>query len=160
MIKQFVPEEVCLKCQGCCRFKEEVGVWLPCLLEEEVPALKKNNYFFSDDKKIIPAFSKKEGIFFCPFLNRSENKCAIYRQRFFDCQLYPFVINRKGKKTHLAVDLNCDFVKNNFKIVDFNRYAEYLLGLLTGQVYKNILKNNPQIIQLYPEVVDLAELGI
>lgn len=159
-IKQFVPEDVCLKCQGCCRFREEFGVWLPCLLDAEVLALKKNDFSYSKDKKIIPALSKEDGVFFCPFLNRNENECLIYSQRLFDCQLYPFVINRKGKKVFLAVDLNCDFVKNNFKTVDFNRYAEYLLGLLTSQVYRNILKNNPQIIQLYPEVVNLAELGI
>lgn len=160
MIKQFVPEEVCLKCQGCCRFKEAVGVWLPGVLNEEEDTLKKNSLPCSQDKKIAPVFSEKEGIFFCPLLNRKENKCAIYSERFFDCQLYPFVITRKQEKVYLAVDLNCVFIKNNFKSTVFERYVEYLLGLLHSRVYQNILRNNPQITQIYPEVTDIKELNL
>ncbi len=160
MIRQFVPEEVCLRCQGCCRFREAVSIWLPCFLNEEIDVLRRNNLPCPQDKKIIPVFSKKEDIFFCPLSNRGENKCVIYGERFFDCQLYPFVINRKGKKTYLAADLNCDFIKINFKTFSFNKYVEYLLGLLNSETYRDLLKNNPQIIQLYPGVVNLAELGI
>lgn len=157
-IKQFIPEEVCLKCQGCCRFKETFGIWLPCVLNEEEDILKNNSLPCAQNKKVIPVFSEKESIFFCPLLNRKENKCVIYRERFFDCQLYPFVINRRQKKVYLSVDLNCDFIKDKFKGASFEKYVKYLLGLLNSQVYKNILRSNPQIIQIYPEVIDLAEI--
>lgn len=158
MIMQFVPGEVCLKCQGCCRFKETSGVWLPGVLNEENYILKNNNLPCFYDKKITPEFFEKENIFFCPLLNQKENKCAIYKERFFDCQLYPFVLNRKQEKTYLAVDLNCVFVKNNFKTADFDKYVEYLIGLLNSQAYIDILRNNPQIVQIYPEVIDLVAI--
>jgi Fe-S-cluster containining protein len=158
MIKQFVPSAVCLKCQGCCRFKEAVGVWLPCVLNEEKDILKKNSLLCSQDKKIIPVFSEKERIFFCPLLNRKENKCVVYAERFLDCRLYPFVINRRQKKVYLSADLNCAFIKDNFKGAGFEKYVEYLLGLLNSRLYPDLLRNNPQIVQTYPEVTDIAEL--
>jgi Fe-S-cluster containining protein len=159
-IKQFVPEAVCLKCRGCCRFNEAAGVWLPCILNEEIAVLSKNNLSCPHDKKIIPVFSEEDDIFFCPLLNRKENKCAIYRERFFDCRLYPFVINRKQEKVYLSVDLNCVFIKDNFKSAGFERYVEYLLDFLNSKAYLDILKSNPQIVQIYPEVADIAELNL
>ena len=30
-LKQFVPSEVCLKCKGCCRYKEADSAWRPKL---------------------------------------------------------------------------------------------------------------------------------
>ena len=160
MIRQFVPEEVCLKCQGCCRFKETVGVWLPCILNEETAVLSKNNLPCPQEKKIIPVFSGEKDIFFCPLLNRKENKCSIYTERFFDCQLYPFVINRKQQKVYLSVDLNCGFINDNFQSAGFEKYVEYLSGLLNSKAYLDILRRNPQIVQIYPGVADIAELNL
>jgi len=162
MIRQFVPSEVCLKCLGCCRFKEADSVWSPCLLDEEVLNLI--------DKKGIPAASLSidrmlqlvpnpngEG-FFCPFLKIEDNKCQIYAMRPLECQLYPFLISLRHKKVLLTVDLNCPYVKDKLNTPEFKEYTDYLAAYLNSPAQLRILKENPQILQAYEDVLDVVEL--
>lgn len=142
MIKQFVPQGVCLKCTGCCRFSQLISQWAPVFSEKEI--------------RLQPA--KKGDYFVCPLLNEDDNKCRIYTLRPFDCQLYPFLINRKDRKIYLSVDLNCSWAKENLNNQPFKKYLDYLSSLLNSKAYRLILKNNPQLIQTYPEVIDLIEI--
>jgi len=164
MIKQFVPSEVCLKCQGCCRFKEDDSVWSPCLLDEEVLSLI--------DKEGIPAASlsinrrlklvpspNQEG-FFCPFLKSEDNKCQIYRIRPFECQLYPFLLSMRNKKVLLTVDLNCPYVKSKINSGEFKEYSGYLMQYLNSSKQLCMLKDNPQILAAYEDVLDVVELEL
>lgn len=98
--------------------------------------------------------------FFCSFFNLQDNKCKIYALRPFECQLYPFLINRKGKKVFLALDLHCPFVEKKLKTQEFKEYVLYLTDFLNDSPQAEILKNNPQIIQDYSEALDLEELKI
>jgi len=161
-IKQFVPSEACLKCQGCCRFKEADSVWSPCLLDEEVLDLI--------DKEGIPAAALsierrlqlvphlgKEG-FFCPFLKAEDNKCQIYTLRPFECQLYPFLISLRNKKVLLTVDLNCPYIRDKANTPEFREYTDYLVKYLNSPESISILKDNPQVLQAYEEVLDVVEL--
>lgn len=163
MIKQFVPQKTCLKCQGCCRFAQAESVWTPYLLDEEVNALAGDGLLpsmISSDKSIRAVASKEQGIFFCPFLNANKNKCQIYSRRPLECRIYPFIINRKDKKIFLAVDLHCPFSKDALGSTPFKEYVRYLTGLLNRKYYRNILKKNPRIIQEYETVTDLKELDL
>ena len=146
MIKQIIPQGYCLKCQGCCRFKEADSIWAPAL-----PYGKKI--------KLTPCDSEVNN-FLCPFLNIQDNKCRIYAARPFDCQLYPFLINRKGKNIFLALDENCAFVKENPKAPVLMEYAGALAKLFNSPQYKKPFKDNPQVIQEYPGVFNLIELLI
>lgn len=146
-IKQITPSNFCLKCDGCCRFSQADTVWQPHLLKEE----KK------DLEDLIRLLDTETG-FICASLGMQDNKCKIYARRPFECQLYPFLVNRKENKIFLAVDLKCPFAKENLKTKEFRDYMEYLTKLFKNPSCKNILKNNLQIIQIYPEVINLAEL--
>ena len=161
-IKQFVPTEFCLKCQGCCRFKEADSVWSPCLMDEEIMDLI--------DKEGIPAASlsierrlqlvthaEKEG-FFCPFLKTEDNKCQIYISRPFECQLYPFLLSLRNKRVLLTVDLNCPYIKDKLNTPEFKEFTDYLAKYLNSSICLNTLKENPQILQAYEEVLDVVEL--
>jgi len=161
MIRQFVPQEVCLKCHGCCRFHQEDSVWPPTLLNEEIDALSKEGVpatLISSSKKIRVASFPKEDIFICSLFDAQGNKCKIYNLRPLECQLYPFLLNRKGGKSFLAIDLQCPFAAEKIKAKEFNDYAQYLAGLLKNPPYTEVLQNNPHIIQVYPEAVDLVEI--
>jgi hypothetical protein len=162
MIKQFVPEDVCLKCQGCCRFRDADSVWSPCLLDEEIINLI--------DKEGIPAASlsidrklqlvpnpSKEG-FLCPFLSGLDNKCKIYNLRPFECQLYPFLLTLRGKRALLTVDLNCPYINKNLNTPEFKEYAKYLTEYLNSPLLVRMLKENPQILQAYDDVQEVVEL--
>ena len=122
------------------------------------------------DKKDIPAASispdrrlhlipnpKAEG-FICPFLNIADNKCKIYAIRPFECQLYPFLLTLRGKKVILTVDLNCPYAKEKANSQEFKDYTEYLSAYLNAPAQIKILKENPQVLQAYEEVLDILEL--
>jgi len=161
MIKQFVPQEICLKCQGCCRFREANSVWSPCLLDEEIQDLldrKMPPANISPDRKIQPIPDPKKDGFICPFLTAQDNKCKIYESRPLECKLYPFLISIRDKKVLLTVDLNCPYAKEKLNSKEFKEYAQYLSAFLNSARQKIILKDNPQIIQAYEEVLDVIEL--
>jgi hypothetical protein len=163
MIRQFVPSEVCLKCQGCCRFRDELSVWSPCLTEEEIVDFADNKEIpalsVSLDKRILLIPNPGAEGFICPFLNTADNKCKIYGLRPFECQLYPFLLNLRGKKVILTVDLNCPYVKENMNTPEFREYAEYLTAFLNSPDQLEILKDNPHILQAYEEVREIVELN-
>ncbi len=163
MIRQLVPSEYCLKCRGCCRFRDQNSVWSPCLLDEEIVD-------FADNKD-IPAVSVsltkhldlvltpgEEG-YLCPFLNPADNICKAYLQRPFECQLYPFLLNLRHNKVILTIDLNCPYVKEKMNAPEFKEYVDYLTVFLNSPVQMEILKDNPHILQAYEEVKDIVELN-
>lgn len=164
MIKQFVPQEFCIKCRGCCRFKEPDSVWSPCLLDEEIQELL--------DKKGIPAASisidrrlhliaNPDGAdFICPFLSSMDNQCKIYDIRPFECQLYPFLINLRKGKVLLTVDLNCPYVCEKINSREAKDYIIYLTDYLNSPQLLKMLKDNPQILQAYEEVREVAEINL
>jgi Fe-S-cluster containining protein len=63
------------------------------------------------DKRIRAVSNPSGEGFICSFLNLNDNKCKIYARRPFECQLYPFLINLKGKRIILNLDLNCQYLK-------------------------------------------------
>lgn len=163
MIRQFIPEEFCLRCQGCCRFHQSDSVWLPSLLEEDKDKLLKNNvppFFILSNKKIRLIYSQKQDNFFCSLFDADTNKCQAYAFRPFECQLYPFLINRSNKKVFLAVDSKCPFVKEKQESKIFKEYIQYLADFFNRSDILKILKENPQIIQEYPEALDFLVLKI
>jgi Fe-S-cluster containining protein len=163
MIKQFIPQEFCLKCQGCCRFQEYNSVWLPCLLEEEIQGLLDRKIppaSISMDKKIQPLSNPEGQGFICALLDIKENKCKIYDLRPFECQLYPFLINLRGKKVILTVDLNCRYIRDNLNTKEFKEYIDYLVAFLNSPSQIKLLKSNPQILATYEEVAKIVELKL
>jgi Fe-S-cluster containining protein len=162
VIKQFVPQEVCLKCQGCCRFREENSAWAPCLLEEEIESLIDRAdipaAFLSLDKRIKPIKNPQGEGYLCAFFDPAQNKCRIYAARPFECQLYPFLIALREKKILLTVDLHCPYVQDKLKTAEFKDYVNYLTAYLNSPSQLRLLKDNPQILQAYEEVADLIEL--
>lgn len=163
MIKRVVREEFCLKCKGCCRFKKIDSAWSPCLLDEEIQDLLDKKIppaAISSGKKLLPVPNPKGEGFICPFLDIEKNKCKIYGFRPFECQLYPFLINLSQGKAILTLDLNCPFVAENLQNEEFKKYTAYLIALLNSSAWLNTLKDNPQIIQAYEEVLDVIELEL
>lgn len=161
MIKQFVPPEVCLKCRGCCRFKDEDSVWSPCLLDEEIQDLLDKDIpaaYISINRRLkLIAGPSGEG-FICPFLSLADNRCKIYHLRPFECQLYPFLLNMRAGKVLLSVDLNCPYASRKMAALEMKEYIACLSAYLNSPARQQLLKDNPHIIQAYEEVRAVAEL--
>ncbi len=163
MIKQIIPRDYCLNCQGCCRFSQQDSAWLPCLLNEEIENLLKKNFppfIISQGKKIRSEPHPEEHNFICSFFQTQDNKCRIYTFRPFECQLYPFLINQEGKEIFLAIDLKCPFAQKNLESPEFKLCRQYLTDFLNNEEGTALLKSNPQIIQTYPGVLNLIKLSL
>lgn len=163
MIKQFIPQEACLKCQGCCRFRELHSIWSPCLLDEEVQELLDKKIpaaYISKERRILPIPNPQGENYICAFFDCAKNQCKIYAYRPFECQLYPFLINLRDKKVILTVDLNCPYVKENLNTPEFKKYTEELVVYLNAPAQIKMLKDNPHILQAYEEVSEIIELKI
>ncbi len=164
MIRQLIPSSVCLNCRGCCRFREENSVWLPCLTDEEalgfadrpgIPAVS-----VSPDKRIQPVPHPDGEGFICAFLDFKQNSCRIYPLRPFECRLYPFLINLRAKKVLLTVDLNCPYVREHLQEAAFKEYTAELAAYLNQPAQLKMLRNNPQLIQAYEQVAEIVELKL
>jgi Fe-S-cluster containining protein len=153
-LKQFITGEYCLQCQGCCRFAKQESVWSPKLLSDEKAKIAP----FSKKVQLLP--NPRQGNFACQFLNQQNNKCSIYTIRPFECQLYPFLINRQGKKVCLAVDLKCPFIKKNAHLEEYKRYVEYLIGYFKQLDVLAELRKNPEVIQPYDRVLDVFVINL
>jgi len=163
MIQQLVPSGYCLKCRGCCRFRDQSSVWSPCLLDEEIVDFADNkdipavSVSLTKHLDLVPA-PGEEG-YLCPFLNPADNICKAYLQRPFECQLYPFLLNLRHNKIILTIDLNCPYAKEKLNSPEFKEYVVYLTEFLNSPVQMEILKDNPHILQAYEEVKDIVELN-
>ncbi|MCM8796349.1 MAG: YkgJ family cysteine cluster protein [Candidatus Omnitrophica bacterium] len=163
MIRQFVPQEVCLSCRGCCRFSAVDSVWVPCLLEEDIQELLDRDIppaLLSLNKKIRPVPNPQQEGFICAFFDIETNKCKIYDFRPFECQLYPFLINLRNNKVLLTVDLNCPYAKDKLNTPEFKQYSDYLIAYLNTPRQLRMLKDNPQVIQAYEEVSEIIEFKL
>lgn len=139
-------------------------MWSPCLLDEEIQELidKKGlpAVFISIDKKVKPIPCPAGEGFICAFLDAKENKCKVYPSRPFECQLYPFLITLRDKKVLLTVDLNCPYIKAHLQSKELKEYISYLTAFLNSPKQLKQLKDNPQILQAYEDVLDVMELKI
>ena len=163
MIAQIIPLGICLKCQGCCRFSQQDNVWSVSLLNEEIESCLEDKIpscVISRDKKIRLKPNPKEDNFVCHFLSIQDNQCNIYPFRPFECQLYPFLINRHEGRVFLSADVKCPFVRDNSESEIFKKHAQYLTHLFNNSPWPNSLKNNPQIIQAYAGAVNLREIKL
>lgn len=151
MLKQFVPNEICLKCDVCCRFREKNSVYAPKFLPEETKQ-------FGDRflQNLSPACN---GEFICQFFSPATNTCTIYNQRPLDCRLYPLMItyDKDYENIILCLDTKCPYIKDSRQppVIShkLNEYTEYVEGFLKKQ---NLPHNFVMLYQ--PDTIALAAI--
>lgn len=145
-IKQFISEDICLKCKGCCRFSEEDSIWQPSVLDDEMKIISKDKVGILSQKISSLPFQDH---FICSFFDTESNRCKIYNQRPFECRLYPFLINKTNDAIYLSVDLDCPFIKDKLDNKDCKNYINYLVSFLSLPVVSFAIKQNPHIFTDY-----------
>jgi len=161
MIKQFVTQKACLECPGCCRFSQSDSAWSPCLLKEEIKTLARKGVppaliTLTQRIRLLPF--KDEETFFCSLFNPKGNRCQIYSFRPFECQLYPFLINRRGAALFLAVDPACPLIEKKLTTQAFKNYVRYLTDFFKDPRMRRILKGNLPFFAAYTGVRDLCRI--
>lgn len=114
----------------------------------------------SIDRRLQPIANPAGLGFICPLLSCADNKCKIYNTRPFECQLYPFLLNLRQGKVLLTVDLNCPYVYEKINSRPAKEYIVYLTEYLNSAPVLSLLVDNPQIIQAYEEVSEVAEINL
>ena len=162
-LKQFVPSDVCLKCNGCCRYKEADSVWRPKLGGDDQISLAE--LIIAGDVLDAQAYIKTIqtcGEHFCRFLNSKDNTCGIYTKRPFECTLYPFIISQTPDAVKVYVHLSCPFVQDHLPRADFDAYVSYLKEFFRRDDIREFLCRNKAMFHDYsffaPELLHLFDL--
>ncbi len=153
--KQFVPSSVCLKCDGCCRFKESDSRWRPYISETEKKDVAQKIFgssAISPDGK-IGTTPCAEG-FLCHFLNNKDNTCGIYYARPFECQLYPFLLGKEAENPVVYAHLNCPHIQEHFGTLVYQEYVEYLKEFFAKKNVRSFIAANPKLLTDYSSCRD------
>jgi uncharacterized protein len=158
-LEQFVPSEICLQCDGCCRFKDKDSAWRPKISGEEVARARElglaekifNQGVVDKDNYIRTAPGCGEH--FCSFFNSQDHTCAIYQARPFECELYPFVISRDAQGAGVYMHLNCPHVEANPGEATA-AYVRYLKDYFAREDIRDFLTRNRGLIHDYSAYQD------
>lgn len=159
-LKQFIPQEDCLRCEVCCRFGEQHTVWAPKFTQDEVATAVEINkippLLFSQPTDTRTEHHPAQCInllpcghgFRCSCFTPHKNKCLIYAQRPFECQLYPFLLFEKDGQFFLAQDMKCPSMTSS----DANAlraYKQYLQAAFKKQEYVFFLSQHRDLFSKY-----------
>lgn len=153
-LAQFIPAGVCMRCQGCCRFREEGSVWSPSLLEDERELLG------IPEAKMPLVRDAGTDTWQCRYLQAADTACRIYDRRPFECQLYPFVLNRCGASVFLSLDPQCPYAFEHQQSPSLAAYLDELQRYLELPPVRQRIQRNPQAIQSYEGVINLRKLPL
>jgi Fe-S-cluster containining protein len=162
--KQFVPSEICLKCDGCCRYKEADSPWRPKLGARDQSSLAA--VITAGDVLDTQGYVKTIqtcGEHFCRFLKRKDNTCGIYTQRPFECALYPFILSQTPDAVKVYVHLSCPYVQDHLSRPLYEAYVSYLKDMFQEPSTKEFLMQNKAMFHDYtafaPELLYLFDLS-
>lgn len=162
-LKQFVPSEICLKCDGCCRFRQQGTCWQPKMSAEERAAAAAR---ISGGIKSIPPATDPQGslpliayqdIFICNFFSPQHNTCGIYHARPFECRLYPFLLVKSEGQISVGAHLLCPYIQEK---KDTPRWEQYVLDLrefFRREDVRAFLGRNPLLAGDYKDGADEIE---
>ncbi|MBF0479299.1 MAG: hypothetical protein HQL26_07425 [Candidatus Omnitrophica bacterium] len=159
-VPSFAVSDVCLKCDGCCRFYEKDSCWRPRCGEVEIKAIGAERI---DGRSYIKA-DESDGKHLCVCLEKDEHYCAIYTSRPFECQVYPCVLMKRGEKVMVSIHLSCPMVVEYRHSQKFADYEKQLREFFSKPDVKNFVKQNKHLAGDYPgyqeEFEDLFEVNI
>ncbi|MDD5019575.1 MAG: YkgJ family cysteine cluster protein [Candidatus Omnitrophica bacterium] len=163
-LEQLVPQEVCLSCDGCCRYAQAASVWSPLFLFEEIQELTQKNLvpscIFSHAKGSFHKAARIDLVahgdhFICPCFDEKTRQCKIYLYRPLDCRLYPFLLVRQEGRLALGVDMKCPYIREHLEEAPTREYTKDLQDFLSSPEFRIIAQNDPGIFQEYPSDVQV-----
>lgn len=160
-LKQFVPSDICLKCDGCCRYKDANSIWRPKLGRQDIQKLeilKTDSQSLCSDGRLA-TFPSKGGNHICRFLHVQDNTCRVYVKRPFECLLYPFILSKTKDVIGVYAHLSCPFVGGHQHQAAFDDYAVYLKDLLKQDPMREFLASNRDMFHDYsPQAMELLHV--
>ena len=159
-LKQFVPSETCLKCDGCCRYKEADSAWRPKLGASDqvnLAAMITANDVLDAQGYITTI--QVCGEHSCQFLNNKDNTCGIYTKRPFECLLYPVILSKTPDTIKVYMHLSCPYVQDHLAHAEFDAYVVYLKEFFQRTNVREFLGLNKAMLHDYsPYSIELLYL--
>jgi len=149
-LKPFVPSEVCLQCDGCCRYTQADSIWRPKLGQNDQQSLGEGIDVCDvwDSQGYIKTIQEGSG-HVCRFLNSGNNICGIYAQRPFECFLYPFILSQTPDAVKVYAHLSCPYVQDNWPGADFDGFVEDLKGFFSREDVREFFIHNKAMFHAY-----------
>lgn len=149
-LKQFVPSEVCLQCDGCCRYKEAQSIWRPKLGQNDQHKLG-TLITAGDvlDKEGYINTIQAPGGHLCRFFNSMDHHCNVYAKRPLECSLYPFILSQTPDAFKLYVHLSCPFVQDHQAGAHFDGFVDYLKVFFSRRDIREFLTGNKAMFHDY-----------
>lgn len=151
LLKQFVPSDVCLGCDGCCQFQQQGTDWRAKVGVEERDALDAATQIDHAGYLKTCAHGDQHR---CVFFNPKTHHCAVYDRRPFDCQLYPFVLSRVPEGIGVYMHLSCPYVQTMLNTDALKNYVNYLKGFFDEYETQIFLLKNPEVVHDYQNYMD------
>jgi len=155
-MKQFLSSDVCLSCEGCCRFDKEKSDWRPKVGKSEERSIASNLMLGekAESKRLVERGGYLDdklchGLYACIFFNPDDSTCGIYHNRPFECRLYPFVLTRLEEKPAVSVHLSCPYVQEKKGTLEYDQYVCYLKEFLKTDAVDSLLRKNPHLFGDY-----------
>jgi len=147
-IPQYIPSSVCLKCDVCCRFEHPTDGWRPKVGETEKPVI---DNVIRGKKWIDPQgfiyMRQGKGQCRCMFFNTSDQTCQIYKERPFECILYPFLLMEHENQPWIGVHLACPHIQKHYGDASYQAFAEGLKTYFRQDHVTEFLKANPSLVR-------------
>ncbi len=155
-LKQIVPSDICLQCEGCCRFESDTTEWRPLVCQEErVRTMNEEATEVPFSIQTVDAFGYLHATrcggecFPCQYFSMTDYSCAVYNRRPFECALYPFVFYRKGEERWLSVHLPCPYVRDQLHTEEFQGHIRFMKEWLVNPGIQQFLRRNPSVFHEY-----------
>jgi Fe-S-cluster containining protein len=150
-IPQWVPQKVCLTCDGCCRFKDEQSPWRPKVAKSEYASPGIVEKIFSAQHVGQDHFLKavqETNVCRCTFFDLPSKTCSIYPQRPFECRLYPFLLTRseKGDGAAIYVHLACPHIQETHLTPGFREFVQQLKDYFHQKNVKAFIQANKNVL--------------
>ena len=158
---QIIPNDVCLSCDVCCRFLEPDSPLAPIFTEEERkqvisqgtdPAIFRPQI---DENSTQVKLKPYEDYYICPYFEPETSKCLIYKNRPFDCKLYPFALmyNEDRSSILLGLDTLCPFGEAHLHTEKFQQHLQHVIDYVESDEVRSQITVNWSLIGDYQGTV-------
>lgn len=142
-LKQFVPSEVCLACDGCCRFQLADSPWRPKAGDQEIlEGVDPQGYL----KATLVGTHYQ-----CIHFNSKDHTCGVYAQRPFECSLYPFILSKTKQGLKMYVHLACPYIQEQETKEELAAHIKYVQDYFNQSHIKDFLRNNSRLLHDYSQ---------
>lgn len=152
MLSKILSREECAKCRICCEFDDD-DLWETPIIYDDLiekvldinPAQEFSVNEYNGNKLRLLKLQKENNIYTCSMLDKSKGCMLGFKNKPFDCKIWPLRVMKKDGKTVIALSPVCPVVAAK-PIEDIKCAAKDLSELIFSQA-----RIHPEIVKDYIE---------